>query len=117
MTPDVRLAYDEATVVLLRATSTREVLERVEDEEAAGYPAYDAVGRLRWGERLCVCGSVFVAHVFSPWQKCCSTRCAQRERDYRHRVKSGGVSWKKVRLAVIAEGVRARKMEMRELTA
>lgn len=63
MTPDVRRAYDEATVILLRATSSREALERVDDEEHLGVPAYDEPGRLTWAHRVCALPECLVAFV------------------------------------------------------
>jgi ribosomal protein S27AE len=77
VTPDVRRAYDEATVILLRATSTTAALDRAAHDEAGGVPAYDAPGQLRWDHRVCPwCGIGFVAtHVN---QRYCRRKCSSR---------------------------------------
>lgn len=78
MTPGDREALDRATILLLFATSSPEALRRASDAEAAGQPAYDAPGTLRWTERVCAfsaCTTAFAIRRPDVGRRYCSRAC------------------------------------------
>lgn len=89
MTRALADAYDECCVLLMRATSSTRVLERVDDEERYGTPAYDAPGRLLWEGRVCAasdCVVQFIPARLRPGQRYCCPTCWHRA--YERRVNS-----------------------------
>ena len=85
MAPDVRRAYDEATVILLRATSSSAALMVADHDERRGIPAYDDSPAVAGRDELRVCpapgcGQRFWTRPHVTGQRFCSSACRVRWR-------------------------------------
>lgn len=76
MTPAVRRAYDEATIILLRATSSLSALAVVDFEEVMGRSPYiRGDSPSPWDEVICARSDCFMRFIPSRHRIYCSRKC------------------------------------------
>jgi len=112
VTPADREALDRATILRLYATSSPEALRRAADAEAAGHPAYDAPGTLRWTQRVCgfsPCWTPFVVRRTVAGQRYCSPGCYAAEMQERFLARTRGTRRAARRAAALAAVARRRE--------
>lgn len=107
----VMRAFDEACVILLRATSDPVALARADMEEQQRIPAYPRTGELGWDDHVCAatdCRERFVPTA-THYQRYCSTNCQQRDyyREHEGATRPRG-RWSRERQAAVLATVAAR---------